>query len=134
MSDSPELFVSRRVYSLVLAPVMLALSVWAMINGGGLIFLIAIAGSLMLGLLAPWRVAVRDEGLVLSFPMRRSVVLPKADATVWIMRGRRAIAFLGERPRAGRYYQLPVSPARTKFVEVLESNGFRVIRELPRPQ
>ncbi|MFN8037235.1 MAG: hypothetical protein U0V73_15025 [Acidimicrobiia bacterium] len=88
--------------------------------------------ALVLGLLAPWKVSVRSDELVLSFAFRRPVVLSKADATVWVMRGRRAIAFVGERPRAGRYFQLPVSPARSNFVGVLETNGFRVITDLPR--
>jgi len=133
MADTNEIFVAQRIFSRLLAPAVLVLSFWAIANGGGFLYLVMTAGALMLGILAPWRVAIRADGLALSFPLRRGIVLPKADATVWVMRGRRAIAFLGERPRAGRYYQLPVSPQRTNFVDVLSANGFRVITELMRP-
>lgn len=131
MAPPIEHLVGQRSYARFLSPVILVVSVVSLALGDGFIIVIPIVGSLLLGVLTPWRVAVRDDGLELRFPMRRRVVLSKAETTVWIMRGRRVISFLGDRPRPGRYYPLPVSPARCDIEAVLREHGFRVITELP---
>lgn len=131
MTAAVEHFSGARVYALILSPLILVISAVSMATSGDLVLLIPIVGSLMLGLLTPWRFAVRDDGLELRFPLRPRIVMPKAELTVWVMRPRRAIAFLGERPRMGRYFPLPVPRSNGRFEDVLASQGYRVIHEPP---
>lgn len=131
MTAPVEHFSGARVYALILSPVILVISAVSIVTGGDFILVIPLVGALMLGLLTPWRFAVRDDGLELRFPLRRRIVMAKADVTVWVMRPRRAIAFLGERPRIGRYFPLPVPRSDGRFEDVLSAQGYHVIHEPP---